>query len=74
MSARLAPRADEAGLETMLAYRRRGFGVTVTAAWAGIVQAEGRLALYSTSWDNAASQAVAARLGGRQYGEDFSIS
>lgn len=72
-SARLAERAAEAGVETLPRYRRRGFATQVVAGWAAAVQAQGRLALYSTTWDNTASRGVAQRLGGRLYAEDFHL-
>jgi hypothetical protein len=53
----------EAGLETHAAFRGRGHAVGVTAAWAQAVRARGMFPLYGTSWDNHASQRVAARLG-----------
>jgi hypothetical protein len=64
----------EAGLDTLPAYRGRGYGVAAAACWAGLVQAEGRTALYSTEWDNDASLAVARKLNARLYGEDISIN
>lgn len=61
--ARRSEKAAEAGLETAEAYRGRGFGPQVTAAWALAVRASGRVPLYSTSWENGASLAVARKLG-----------
>jgi RimJ/RimL family protein N-acetyltransferase len=72
-SSRWAPRAAEAGLWTHPAHRRRGYGVAVTRAWADLVAATGRIAFYSTSSGNVASQAVAARLGARQIGTMWSV-
>ena len=72
-SARLTERAAEAGVETLEAYRGRGYASAVVAAWAHAIRASGRIPLYSTSWDNHASQAVARRLGLVQYGVDLSI-
>ncbi len=72
-SARNHPRAAEAGVETLPDFRCRGFATRVTAAWAAAVRRQGRIALYSTSWDNAASFAVARHLGAHMYGEDWSL-
>jgi len=72
-SARLTDDAAEAGLETMEAYRRRGYAILVTAGWAHAIRATGRIPSYSTSWDNLASQAVARQLRLVQYGTDLSL-
>ena len=66
--------AAEAGLETAEAYRGRGLGPRVTAAWALAVRASGRVPLYSTSWSNDASLAVARKLGLVAYASAWSIS
>ncbi len=66
--ARLTDVAAEAGLRTEPDCRRKGHGAAVTAAWAALVMATGRHAFYSTSADNLASQATAARLGLRPIG------
>ena len=68
-----APMAAEAGLRTLEAYQRRGYAAAVVAAWAAAVRASGRLPLYSTSWDNLASQGVARKLGLVLYGADLSF-
>lgn len=65
--------AIEAGLETAADFRRRGFGARVTAAWASAIRASGRIPLYSTSWSNTASLAVARKLGLVQYASDWSV-
>lgn len=73
VSARIGAAAHEAGVETDPAYRRRGHAVRAVAAWGKAVQALGLAAYYSTTWDNLASQAVAARLGLVRIGTDYSI-
>lgn len=69
-SARQTSDGVEAGLFTVLAHRGRGYGGALARAWAAAVQADGRLALYSTSAQNLASQGVARSLGLRLYGID----
>jgi len=68
---RSTARAAEAGLETVAAYRERGYGPQVTAAWALAVREQGRVPLYSTWWRNEASRAVARKLGLIQYADDL---
>lgn len=72
-SSRVTHRAAEAGLETRAEFRRRGHAVSVVAAWALAVRATGRVPLYSTTWENRASQGVARSLGLIQYGVDLSL-
>lgn len=66
--------AAEAGVETLEPFRGRGLATAAVACWARAVQQSGRVALYSTSWDNAASQRIAQRLGATQYGEDWHVT
>jgi RimJ/RimL family protein N-acetyltransferase len=73
-SSRLTPRVAEAGVYVEAPYRGRGYATEVVRDWAAGVRAAGRLPLYSTSWENKASQAVARKLGAVQYGENFSIT
>ncbi len=72
-SARLTERAAEAGVMTLEGYRGRGYAPMVVAAWAHAIRATGRIPLYSTSWDNLASQSVARKLRLVQYATDLSL-
>ena len=72
-SSRLTPRAAEAGVETLPDYRGRGYATRVTAGWALAVRALGLTPLYSTSWDNLASQGVARSLGLIMYANDLNF-
>ena len=72
-SSRNTPVAAEAGVNTLEEFRGRGYAPAVAAAWGRAVRAEGRLPLYSTSWDNLASRSVARKLSLVLYGADFSI-
>jgi hypothetical protein len=62
-----------AGVETAAAFRGNGFAVQVVASWANAIRAGGRTPLYSTSWSNAASRAVARKLGLVMFGEDYHL-
>jgi hypothetical protein len=73
-SSRVAARVCEAGVYTVEAFRGRGYAAEAVRAWARGVRAYGKLPLYSTSWENRASQAVARRLGAVRYGADFSVT
>lgn len=72
-SARSTHGAAEAGVETVDEYRGRGYGSTAVSAWAAAVRRGGRLPLYSTSWVNTPSRALARRLGLVAYAEDFHV-
>jgi hypothetical protein len=71
-SARNTPIAAEAGVDTLEEFRGRGYASAVVAAWARVVREEGRIPLYSTSWDNLVSRSVARKLGLVLYGADLS--
>src|SRR5690606_9215179 len=66
--------AAEAGVETLPRFRRRGLATAAVACWARAVQRSGRLALYSTSWQNRASLALARRVSAHPYGEDWQVT
>ena len=72
--ARRSDGAAEAGLDTAVEFRGRGLGPRVAAAWALAIRASGRIPLYSTSWSNDASLAVARKLGLVAYASNWSIS
>lgn len=72
--ARRSEVAAEAGVETVESHRGKGFAPRVTAAWALAVRASGRIPLYSTSWTNHASLAVARKLTLMPYASSWSLS
>jgi hypothetical protein len=73
-SGRSTKEADEAAVETVTSYRNRGYGRLVVQAWASAVYAAGRLPLYSTSWENTASQAVMRKLELAPFGVDLHVT
>jgi hypothetical protein len=73
-SVRISSALHEAGVETALAFRKRGHAVQTVAAWALAVRALGVTPSYSTRWDNHASRATAERLGLQLIGSDFSVT
>lgn len=73
-SVRITPRAHEAGVETAAPFRGRGHAPVVVAAWAAAVRTLGVEPLYSTSWQNSASRAVAGKLGLVPCGRDLHIT
>jgi predicted GNAT family acetyltransferase len=73
-SVRETAEAFEAGVETVAAHRRRGYAPRAVTAWAREVRAMGRVPLYSTSWQNEASRAVARALGLIHFGTDLHIA
>jgi len=72
-SARSSPAAAEAGVETAASHRGRGLAGRVTAAWAFAIRRSGRLPIYSTSWNNGSSLAVARRLGLQPVASNWSL-
>jgi hypothetical protein len=72
--ARRSEVAAEAGVDTAEPYRGRGYAPRVTAAWALAIRKSGRIPLYSTSWTNDASLAVARKLGLVAYASSWGLS
>jgi GNAT superfamily N-acetyltransferase len=70
---RIPGEATEAGVETHPAFRGHGYAAIVTAAWARAMRDRGVIPLYSTDWQNFASQRVAAKLSLIRYGASLSI-
>ena len=66
--------AVQAGVETVPDFRGRGYGSTVVAAWADAVRRSGATPLYSTSWENVASRALARSLGLTLFGADLHLT
>ena len=60
--------AADAGVWTHPDFRGQGHAAAVTAAWAALMCASGRVLFYSTSRTNRSSRRVAARLGLRRIG------
>ena len=68
-SAQQGTHADEVEVETAEAFRRRGYGRQVVAAWAHDIRLAGKVAFYSHLVTNDASRALATSVGARQYAE-----
>ena len=73
-SSRRSYEAAECGVETAAEFRGRSLAPRVAAAWAQAIRASGLIPLYSTSWSNAPSLAVARKLGLVAYAGRWSIS
>lgn len=73
-SVRITRGAHEAGVETLPEFRGRGYAKDAVAGWARLVRSLGAVPLYSTSWENAASRALARKLGLAQFGADFYVT
>jgi hypothetical protein len=73
-SVRITSSAHEAGVETLPDYRGKGYAKEAVAGWAHSVRSIGAIPLYSTTWENTASQAVARKLKLALYGADFHIT
>ena len=72
-SARRRPVACEAGVATAEPYQGRGLAGLVVSCWREALEQAGTEPLYSTSWDNSASRALARKLGLIMYAETFAL-
>lgn len=72
-SSRLTDRVAVARVDTLEGDRGRGYAPAVVVAWARNVRDSGRIPFYGTSWDNAASQAVARKLDLTQFGAGLAL-
>jgi hypothetical protein len=73
-SVRRTEEAHEAGVETAASMRGRGYAAAAVTSWANAVRADGRVPLYSTSWQNEASRSVARKLHLVPFGSDLHIT
>lgn len=73
-SVRITDALHCAGVETHPDFRRQGYVTAAVTTWAAEVRKRGATPIYSTSWDNLASQGVAAGLGLRQVAVDFYVA
>ena len=73
-SVRLTSRVHEAGIETLCAFRGKGYASRVLAGWATAVRKAGCIPFYSTSCENISSQSVARKSALVLYGVDFTVS
>ncbi len=72
-SARKTQTVAEAGVFTVEGYRKKGYAYKVVRDWAIAIRKMGIEPIYSTSYDNIASQSIANKLGAIQFATDFSF-
>lgn len=73
ITVRRTPRSIEVGVDTLEAYRGRGYAVATTSTWVNAALIEGLVPFYSTSLDNTASQRVAEKVGLDLFAMDLRI-
>ncbi len=66
-------RAHESGIETLPAFRRRGYALTALKSWTAAVLAQGAVPLYSALLQNTASLQLAQKAGYQPYAQGFQI-
>ena len=71
---RRRPGEGEAGVHVLEAWRRQGFARAMVTRWRDEIEATGRTPFYGTTWDNAASLAVARALRMEPFAEEIGIS
>lgn len=72
-SAILSQTTHCAGVETLPEYRGKGFGTQAVAAWAKQMRRKGAVPFYGTTFENVASQGLAARLCLQVLASEFTI-
>jgi hypothetical protein len=72
-TARLVDGAAQAGVGTLEAYRRRGHGARAVRVWGRAIRKTRREPIYSTSYSNAASRALARSAGLTLMGADYNV-
>lgn len=72
-SVRITSRAHEAGVESLETFRGKGYAAAVVAGWAKAVRDAEAIPLYSTFWENSASQSAARKLALNLYGVNFTL-
>lgn len=73
-SVRITDEAHHAGVETAPAFRQQGHAANAVAGWANVLLEKKIIPLYSTSWENIASQNVAKKVGFEFFGTDFHVT
>lgn len=72
-TARLVERAAQAGVNTIEAYRRKGYASRVVVAWGRTIRKMRREPIYSTWYENDASRALARSAGLTLVGVDHNV-
>jgi hypothetical protein len=73
-SVRITDKAHKAGVETLPAYRQQGHAANAVASWTNTLLEQHIIPLYSTSWEDTASQNVVRKVGFEFFGTDFHIT